>query len=98
MTLESKIGDLGQIVITKGLNSAFERSEETQAEIMTALQRYMFGDWGDLGAEDKAMNDNAVSNPQSDRILARYNLKCGSIYIITEWDRSYTTLMFCDEY
>lgn len=65
---------------------------------MGALARYMRGDWGDLGAEDREMNDNAVKEPQSDRILARYNLKCGSIYIITEWDRSYTTLMFCNEY
>ena len=36
--------------------------------------------------------------PKSDRILARYSTAEGDIYIITEWDRSYTTFMFCDEY
>lgn len=98
MILKSTIGELGQIVITRGLNSAIEQSQEAHAEVMDALRRYMLGEWGDLGAEDKEMNDNAVRNPKSDRILARYNLECGSIYIITEWDRSYTTLMFCEEY
>lgn len=94
----STIGDLGQTVITRGLNATIEQSEDARAEVMDALGRYMRGDWGDLGAEDKEMNDNAVKEPMSDRILARYNLTFGSIYIITEWDRSYTTLMYCDEY
>ena len=73
-------------------------SEETAKEVYEALNRYLSGDWGDLPQEDKDMNDTAVKHPGSTRILARYNLLCGDIYIITEWDRSYTTLLFCNEY
>ena len=92
------IKDLGEVVITRGLHNAVSENEDTMKEVYGALARYMGGDWGDLPAEDKEMNDNAVKAPGSDRILARYNLKFGDIYIITEWDRSYTTLMFCSEY
>lgn len=48
---------------------------------------------GDIPHEDKKMNDSAVKN-NDDRIVARYN----DIYIITEWDRSATTILFIDEY
>ena len=95
---DSKIGEVGQVVITRGLNDAVAENEETAREVYGALARYLSGDWGDLGEDDKAMNDKAVTDPGTDRILARYNLNCGDIYIITEWDRSYTTLMFCNEY
>ena len=55
--------------------------------------RYCKKDWGDIPEEDKRMNDL-----DDDRIVARYNSKHGDIYIITEWDRSYTTILFTNEY
>ena len=94
----SKIGETGRILIASRLNNAVAESEETAKEVYEALNRYLSGDWGDLPQEDKDMNDTAVKHPGSTRILARYNLLCGDIYIITEWDRSYTTLLFCNEY
>ena len=95
---DSKIGEVGQVVITRRLNDAIEENEETRKEVYRALSRYLSGDWGDLPEEDKQLNNNAVADPGRDRILARYNMIWGDIYIITEWDRSYTTLMFCNEY
>ena len=52
---------------------------------------------GDLPNEDKRMNDSAIKN-NDDRIVVRYNSEYGDIYIITEWDRSYTTILFTHEY
>ena len=95
---ESKIGAVGQVFITGGLKATIEQNEDARREVMRALSRYLSGDWGDLGDSDKELNNNAVADPGSDRILARYNLQCGDIYIITEWDRSYTTLLYCRDY
>ena len=91
-------GDLGQMGITGGLAAAIQQDKELSNEVHLAIQRYMQCDWGNLGEEDKEMNDNAVKDPGSDRILAKYPTKQGDIYIITEHDRSYTTIMFCNEY
>ena len=51
---------------------------------------------GDLGKEAKDSNDKALVN--RDRVVARYNIKPRSIYIITEFDRSATTILFPEEY
>ncbi len=93
-----QIGEVGETVITRNLAAALERNKALENDIKSAWERYIKCDWGNLGEEDKVLNDNAVINPKSDRILARYSTLEGDIYIITEWDRSYTTFMFCNEY
>lgn len=96
--MHSKIGKIGTLLMTAGISEAVKGSPANSAEVMKALTRYTGGDWGDLGEDDKALNDKAVRDPGSDRILAKYSLSIGDIYIITEWDRSYTTILFCNEY
>lgn len=49
-----------------------------------------------MDEEDKQMNDDALST--GNRIFAAYHTCKGKIYIITEWDRSATTILFADEY
>ena len=93
-----KIGEIGQPTITSHLNEVMELNSDFEQEVYRAFNRYVNCDWGDLEAEDKALNDSAVQEPGSDRILAAYKLSKGKIYIITEWDRSYTTLMFAEDY
>lgn len=92
-----KIGEVGETVITRGLAAALEKSEQLKEDLSNAWAQYVNCEWGILGEDDKQMNDSAVQN-KDDRILARYKTTEGDIYIITEWDRSYTTFMFCDEY
>ena len=58
---------------------------------------YMACDWGDLAKGDKGLNDEAVKSG-SDRILAAFPTSKGKIYIITEWNRKYTTVLFPNEY
>ena len=62
-----------------------------------SIERYLDKDWGDTCESDKIMNDEAVKTGD-DRIVALYNHELGDIFIITEWDRSVTTVLFCDEY
>lgn len=90
--------ELGQTVMTRGVGNAVVENFMYYQFIFSSLERYKNHDWGDLPNEDKRMNNLAVKNNNNDRIVARYNHDDGDIYIITEWDRSYTTILFCDEY
>lgn len=87
----------GDILFTRGINQRVMKDPDFSSFIMDSFRRYMVRDWGDLCQEDKNMNDSAVKN-NDDRILARYNYNDESIYIITEWDHSATTILFVDEY
>ena len=83
---------LGQIVATP---NALELV--SQAEITKALQRHVTGDWGDLDAEDKQVNDDALV--EGTRILSAYRTANGTkFWIITEADRSATTVLLPDDY
>jgi hypothetical protein len=66
------------------------------AEIDRLLNRHHCGDWGDLDTDDKQANDLDLKD--GGRLLSRYDLEAGSFYVITEWDRSMTTLMLREEY
>ena len=65
-------------------------------EIMKIIHRHHCGDWGDLGEGDKQANEEALTH--GERILSRYDLEAGSFYIVTEADRSMTTVMRVEEY
>lgn len=85
---------LGQLVGTPG---ALDALEEAGVEPAKLLARHQRGDWGDLEEEDKRLNDAAVK--EGDRILSAYILPTGvKVWIITEWDRSATTLLLPSEY
>ena len=85
---------LGQVVATPGALDAMEKSGETP---LVFLSRHASGDWGDVDAEDKQANDRAVED--GERLLSAYKTKLGTkLWVITEWDRSVTTLLLPDEY
>lgn len=84
---------LGRIVITRGVKERIQNDSDFARFITDSLIKYVHCYWGDTCEEDKAMNDSAVKN-DDDRIVAKYN----DIYIITEYDRSATTILFTYEY
>ena len=54
-------------------------------------------DWGDLSEEDKKANDKALKN--GERIMSSYNTENNiRIWVITEWDRSVTTVLLPEDY
>ena len=86
----------GMVVMTKGISDAMEGNFKFFNEVMIAFNRYVDCDWGDLCDEDKATNEDALKNGY--RLFAKYKTSEGPIWIITEWDRSMTTILFPDEY
>lgn len=85
---------LGQCLVTRGASEALNESGEWA---MKYLLKHQSGEWGDLGAEDKAENEFSVLN--NFRILSAYVLPNGKrIYVITEMDRSVSTVLLCEEY
>ena len=83
---------LGQLVVTRGATSAFTPEEQAKC-----LARHRSGDWGDCCAEDKKCNDDALK--YGDRILSSYKFEDGrKLWIITEYDRSVSTLLLPEEY
>lgn len=85
---------LGRVVATPGALAAIEKAGEHP---LAFLMRHEAGDWGDLDAGDKQSNEEALAN--GDRILSAYNLKDGErIWILTESDRSVSTILLPSEY
>ena len=85
---------LGRTVATPGALAALRATGEDPA---TFMDRHVTGDWGNLSDDDKQANEDALFNEE--RILSAYALADGTrIYIITEADRSYTTLLLSEEY
>ena len=86
--------DLGQVVGTPG---ALQALQEAELEPIEILIRHVTGDWGELDDEDK--EENELSVEQGFRILSSYKLETGvKIWVITEWDRSVTTILLPSEY
>lgn len=85
---------LGETFSTPGAIEALEEAGHTPLEY---LIRHQCGDWGDLSDEDKAENDFSVDEHL--RIFSAYILPTGvKIWVITEADRSYTTILLPSEY
>ena len=66
------------------------------ALIAELLGRHASGDWGDLGAFDRRENELAVR--EGLRIFSAYDTPCGRAWVITEADRSSTTVLLPEEY
>ena len=89
---------LGQVVATSGVYEMVGEDIKFNQFVAKSFERHCNGDWGDLDEEDKKANDFALRNGD-DRLFSKYVFNEEvSIYIITEWDRSYTTILFPDEY
>ena len=86
--------ELGRIVATPGALKALGEAGQTPLEF---LARHMVGEWGDLVSEDQ--EENELSLREGFRILSAYHLSTGvKIWIITEADRSATTILLPEEY
>ena len=86
---------LGQVVVaTHGAVGLLEQHGKTPTEF---LARHHCGDWGDaLCDEDKQLNDDALKN--GSRLFSAYMVGSSKLWIISEADRSSTTLLLPSEY
>jgi len=81
--------ELGKVVATRGAIS-------TGVDLLQLVQRHAVGDWGDLCEEDKQANQDALK--VGARLLSKYEIDGHSFYVITEYDRTSTTVLLTDEY
>lgn len=86
--------DLGQLVATPGALVALEKSGQNA---MDFLSRHVTGDWGDVPREDH--EENSLSLERGFRLLSTYRTTADDkIWVITEADRSVTTILLPEEY
>ncbi len=84
---------LGRVVATPG---ALELLEEAGEDPLLLLARHNSGDWGELDLHDR--QENALSLKNGWRLVSRYPIAGGVVWIITEADRSVTTILLPEEY
>jgi hypothetical protein len=91
--------ELGDLVVTRGVYEQMKADKMFNNFVTLSLGRYVNCDWGKTCKEDAKLNDEAVENNDG-RILAVYICKKTNtkIWIITEADRSVTTVLFPEEY
>ncbi|MCA9065851.1 MAG: hypothetical protein KDA96_22440 [Planctomycetaceae bacterium] len=82
---------LGNVIIT-----ANAQSRLTGVQVINGLARHASGDWGDLSPEDAEENNRAVD--AGDRIFSAYGRGERRFWIITEADRSLTTVLLPEDY
>jgi hypothetical protein len=84
---------LGRVVATPG---ALRLLIEAGGYPLDYLARHATGDWGDLCAFDRRQNEIALR--EGYRVLSSYEIPTGRVWIITEADRSVTTILLPEEY
>ena len=81
----------GRLLMTAGVAAAISESQ-----ILNVLRRHLSCDWGDVSDRDKAMNDQALKH--GGRLVSAYRSNGRKFLIITEEDRSATTIMLAEDY
>ena len=91
-TIPIAVMRLGRLVATPNALESI-----TQDDILLGIQRHQAGDWGNVTDDDRMANDQALV--QGTRIVSAYNAGNGTrFWIITEADRSVTTVLLPEDY
>lgn len=86
---------LGECIIARNAEQLMKQQNINPIDL---LLRHVIGDDGDLSESDKAMNTVAIANG-NERVLSAYLMPSGEkILVITEWDRSMTTILLPEDY
>ena len=86
--------ELGQIVATPGALAALKKAGQQPGEFLT---RHVHREWGELDDEDRRENEYSLEH--GFRLLSAYKTNAGDrLWIITESDRSATTILLPEEY
>ena len=93
---------LGQVVMTCGIAARMGTDPSFARGVRSSLERHATGDWGDVGEESRRMNDDSLEAERngewSDRLFSLYDIESTEIFIITEADRTVTTILLPEEY
>lgn len=94
-TTEKKTLKLGDIVMTCGVDALVKEEKLSRFDVLAILQKHTRGDWGE--SRDKELNDQAMQN-DDDLCMGVHTVKGIKLWVITEWNRSVTTVLLPDEY
>lgn len=95
--------ELGQVVGTRAFVDLFPDEAQRANAVSLIMKKYHYGDWGTVSKTSQKQNLEALDEENPDRIFAKYNIKAQSgryvdIYVMTEHDRSVTTLLLPSDY
>jgi len=93
--------ETGSKVLTRGVFEWAEESVSRMLFVAASIASHTVGDWGELCPEDIQSNEEALLD--GNRLMSAYMYRPGTpeerkLWIITEWDRSVTTVLFPEEY
>lgn len=100
--LSSWMFQSGSLVETRSISDATLEHQPFLVFVLNSLMRHFKCDWGDLSHDDWAANDAALEI--GERLFSSYNIPVGlytladKVWIITDSDRSYTTILFPSDY
>jgi hypothetical protein len=107
--MERKYKFATPLCTTSAIRSSIDQSDAFSKLITQSIARHFSGDWGEAGADSIARNNRALDRG-GERILSVYTVPAdirqglelkdyaGVIWIITEYDRTKTTILFNYEY
>lgn len=93
----------GLVMTTPGIMRIMSASREAADAIQKCLERHCSGDWGDMCDDDKQLNRDSLDEEREkgytcENLFSMYETDYECIYIITEYDRSATTILLPEEY
>jgi hypothetical protein len=88
--------ECGNVAVTRGVAALLADNPDAFAVVTGCLRRHLSGDCGDMCEDDVLANLGALLN--GERIFSSYESVHGKLWVITEWDRSATTVLFPHEY
>ena len=95
--MKDKLFKTGQVVMTNGIQHMLNTETLVpKLHVDTIMKRHTTGDWGDVDDEDKQTNNDALKH--GSRLISSYNVADTKVWIITEADRSVTTILLPSEY
>lgn len=91
---------IGKVVMSSSFTQLFSSDEEALSCALTLIQRHAWGDYGDVCDEEKRQNERGLSIEHPSRIVSSYGLPGlgEAAWVITECDRSATTVLLPSDY
>lgn len=97
MSNKRELFPIGNTLMTRGVKMLLDENTLVPKLITNdIISRHASGDWGDVDEEDSATNDRAIKN--GDRLVSSYTISGEKVWVITEADRSSTTVLLPSEY
>lgn len=86
----------GRLLTTRGIATLLQTQTTAHDIVFACLRRHLFGDCGDMCEDDVLANLRALL--VGERVFSSYETALGKIWVITEADRSATTVLLPEEY